>query len=159
MDCTARMKACLYILWKMKQADGSIFMPNLSLEHDPFHALYSWYEKMFGSDFQLKTEAYYQHINNLPVPTNPDKYWAPIYGGVNPGDTLANIGEGRNYGLELTLQKFFTKSYYFLFSSSLFDSKYKPADGHWYDTKFNLGFINNLVGGRNSCGEATRMIG
>ena len=140
-------------------ADGSIYMPNLGLEMTRSMHYILGYEKMFGSDLQVKTEAYYQHINNLPVPTNPAKYWAPIYGGVNIGDTLANIGEGRNYGLELTLQKFFTKSYYFLFSSSLFESKYKPADGHWYDTKFNLGFINNLVGGKEFMWGDTRMIG
>jgi outer membrane receptor protein involved in Fe transport len=82
-----------------------------------------------------------------------------MYGGVNYGDTLANIGEGRNYGLELTLQKFFTRSYYFLFSSSLFDSKYKPADGMWYNTKFNLGFINNMVGGKEFMWGSNKMVG
>lgn len=140
-------------------ADGSIYRPNLSLEMTRSMHYILGYEKMFGSDIQLKTEAYYQYIGNLAVPTNPGKYWAPIYGGINQGDTLANIGEGRNYGLELTLQKFFTKGYYFLFSSSLFDSKYKPADGNWYDTKFNLGFINNLVGGKEFMWGSHRMVG
>jgi len=144
---------------EQKQADGSIYRPNLSLQMTRSLHYILGYEKMFRNDIQLKTEAYYQQISNLAVPTNPDKYWAPIYGGVNPGDTLANIGEGRNYGLELTLQKYFTKGYYFLFSSSLFDSKYKPADGNWYDTKFNLGFINNLVGGKEFMWGEKRMVG
>lgn len=142
-----------------EQADGSIGMPNLGLEMTRSMHYIVGYEKMFGNDVQWKTEAYYQDIYNLPVPTNPDKYWAPIYGGVQLGDTLANIGKGRNYGLEFTLQKFFTRSYYFLFSSSLFDSKYKPADGNWYNTKFNLGFINNLVGGKEFMWGDKRMLG
>jgi outer membrane receptor protein involved in Fe transport len=139
--------------------DGSIYKPNLSLQMTRSMHLILGYEKMFGSDLQFKTEAYYQHISNLAVPANPQKYWAPIFGGVNPGDTLANIGEGRNYGLELTLQKYFTREYYFLFTSSLFDSEYKPADGQWYDTKFNLGFINNLVGGKEIMWGEHRMVG
>lgn len=139
--------------------DSSIHRPNLGLKMTRSTHYIMGYEKMFGSDLQLKSEVYYQSIHNLPVPTNPDKYWAPIYGGVNRGDTLANIGKGRNYGLELTLQKFFTRSYYFLISSSLFDSKYKPADGKWYDTKFNLGFINNAVGGKEFMWGTNRMVG
>jgi hypothetical protein len=142
-----------------EKPDGSAYLPNLGLEMTRSMHYIMGYEKIFGSDFQLKSEVYYQHINKLPVPTNPDKYWAPMYGGVNYGDTLANIGEGRNYGLELTLQKFFTRSYYFLFSSSLFDSKYKPADGMWYNTKFNLGFINNMVGGKEFMWGSNKMVG
>jgi len=144
---------------EIEQPDGSTSLPNQGLKMTRSMHYIVGYEKMFRSDLQLKTEAYYQHINNLAVPTNPDKYWAPIYGGVNRGDTLANIGEGRNYGLELTLQKFFTNNYYFLLSSSLFDSKYKPADGNWYDTKFNLGFINNLVGGKEFMWSSNKMVG
>lgn len=142
-----------------EQADGSIYLPNLGLKMTRSTHYIMGYEKMFRSDLQLKTEVYYQRINNLPVSNNPDKYWAPIFGGVNQGDTLANIGEGYNYGLELTLQKYFTRSYYFLFSSSLFDSRYKPADGSWYDTKFDLGFINNLVGGKEFMWGSKRMVG
>ncbi len=67
---------------------------------------------------------------------------------MNPNDTLANIGEGRNYGLELTVQKFFTDGFYFLSTLSLYDSKYKPADGQWRDTKYNSNYIFNLVGGK-----------
>ena len=144
---------------EIEQPDGSIYRPNLGLKMTRATHYIMGYEKMFRSDLQLKTEVYYQQIHKLPVPTNPDKYWAPIFGGVNNGDTLANIGEGRNYGLELTLQKFFTNSYYFLFTSSLFDSEYKPADGNWHDTKFNLGFINNLVGGKEFMWGSHRMVG
>ena len=142
-----------------EQPDGSLYMPNLSLKMTRSLHYVLGYELMIRNDLQLKTEAYYQSISSLPVPNNPDKYWAPIFGGVNYGDTLVNIGEGRNYGVELTLQKFFTRSYYFLFSSSLFESSYKPADGQWYDTRFNLGFINNLVGGKEFMWGSSKMVG
>ncbi len=144
---------------EIEQEDGTIFRPNLALEMTrSMHYVLGW-EKMFGSDFQLKAEAYFQQIRNLPVPTNPKKYWAPIFGGVNQGDTLDNIGAGRNYGLELTFQKFFTKHYYFLLSGSLFESEYKPADGQWYSTKFNLGHITNLVGGKEFMWGSDKMLG
>jgi hypothetical protein len=133
---------------EQKGSDGTVFRPNLSLEMTRSTHYVMGYDKMLGKDWNVQVEAYYQDINKLPVPDNPDKYWAPIFGGVNPNDTLANIGEGRNYGLELTVQKFFTDGFYFLSTLSLYDSKYKPADGQWRDTKYNSNFIFNLVGGK-----------
>lgn len=132
----------------IKDPAGGIYLPNTSLDLTKAHHLVAGYEKMILSDVKLKTETYFQYIYDLPVPDNPDKYWAPFFGGVNLGDTLANIGKARNYGLELTVQKFFTPDFYFVYSSSLFDAKYKPADGNWYNTRYNLGFIHNLVGGK-----------
>jgi hypothetical protein len=140
-------------------SDGSVHRPNLELEMARSHHFILGYEKMFGSDLLLKSEAYYQHITRLPVPLNPDKYWAPIFGGIGSGDTLANIGEGRNVGLEFTLQKFFTRNYYFLFTSSLFDARYKPADGLWHHSRYNLRHISNLVGGKEFMWGENKMIG
>ena len=140
-------------------SDGSVHMPNESLQMSRSHHFIVSYEKMISKDFLLKTEAYFQYIPNLPVPTNPDKYWSPIFGGLWPEDTLANIGKGRNYGLEITLQKFFSNNYYFLVTSSLFDSEYQPADGQWHDTRYNIHYINNLVGGKEFKWGENRMVG
>ena len=52
-----------------------------------------------------------------------------------------------NYGLEITLEKFFSNNYYFLFTSSLFDSKFR-TDGKWYNTAFNANYVFNVVGGK-----------
>lgn len=62
--------------------------------------------------------------------------------------TLKANGIGRNYGVELTFEKFFTKQYYFLATASLFDSKYKAANGNWYNSEFNYGYTFNIVGGK-----------
>ena len=139
--------------------DGSIYMPNESLQMSRAHHFIASYEKMIRKDLLFKTEAYFQYISNLPVPTNPEKYWSPIFGGLWPEDTLSNAGIGRNYGLEFTLQKFFSNDYYFLVTSSLFDSKYKPADGQWHDTRYNIHYINNLVGGKEFKWGENRMVG
>jgi hypothetical protein len=139
--------------------DGSIYMPNKSLELSRAHHFVASYEKLIGKELFFKAEAYYQYIDNLPVATNPDKYWSPIFGGVDPNDTLKNIGKGRNYGLEFTLQKSFSNNYYFLVTSSLFDSKYKPADGKWYNTRYNVNYINNFVGGKEIKWGDNKMVG
>jgi len=144
---------------EIEQQDGTVSYPNIGLKMTRSSHFVAGYEIMVGSDIQIKTEAYYQAIRNLPVPTNPDKYWSPIFGGIYPNDTLSNIGRGRNYGLELTVQKFFTEGYYGMFTASVFDSKYKPADGKWHNTRYNSNYILNLVGGKEIMWGENRMVG
>jgi hypothetical protein len=58
-----------------------------------------------------------------------------------------NEGEGRNLGLELTMERFFQNNFYYLGTLSLFDSKYKASDGEIRNSVFNGTFILNLLGG------------
>ena len=63
-------------------------------------------------------------------------------------DDLVNSGSGRNYGLEITVEKFFSQGYYGLFTSSLFESKYTGSDGIERNSAFNNKYIFNLLGGK-----------
>src|SRR5690606_27073634 len=63
-------------------------------------------------------------------------------------DSLVNAGTGKNMGIELTIERFFRKGYYFLITSSLFDSKYKGSDGIERNTAFNTGYVVNALGGK-----------
>jgi outer membrane receptor protein involved in Fe transport len=63
-------------------------------------------------------------------------------------DSLQNTGTGRNYGLELTVQKFFNKSFFFLFSASLYNSKYKGSDGIERNTSYNGNYATNFLAGK-----------
>lgn len=112
------------------------------------------YDRMFGNDFHLKLETYYQQLRNVPISpafyTDPEKQ---VLSGLNVNDgfttdSLVSNGTGRNYGLEITFEKFFTQNYYFLFTSSLFQSKYKGSDGVERNTRFNNQYIFNVLGGK-----------
>jgi hypothetical protein len=60
---------------------------------------------------------------------------------------LVNAGTGENYGIELTLEKFFSKSLFFLSTISLYESTYQTLTGETYDSDFNGNFVfNGLVG-------------
>jgi hypothetical protein len=106
------------------------------------------YEKYFGSDWQVKTEVYFQSLSDMPIPTNANKPSPPSFNGVSDVDTLVNAGTGQNYGIELTVRRFFTKGYYVLFTGSLFQSKFQGVDGRTYNGKFNSNYIFNGVGGK-----------
>jgi hypothetical protein len=108
------------------------------------------YNYLFNRDFRLRVETYYQDLYNIPV-RKGENWYAMLNSGDNFGifnyDSLENKGLGRNYGVELTLEKFLGKGYYFLFTASLFDSKYKGYEGGWRNTAFNGNYVFNLLGG------------
>lgn len=92
-------------------------------------------------------EAYYQDLNKVAVVRNPDFTASYVNGQFIPAE-FSDSGEGRNYGVELTFEKFFSRQYYFLATASLYDTKYRAADGNWYDSAYNYNYTFNIVGGK-----------
>jgi hypothetical protein len=71
---------------------------------------------------------------------------------------MLNEGTGENYGVELTLEKFYSQGYYFLLTGSLFESKYKGYDGVERNTAFNGNFVaNGLLGKEWRLGKRTTL--
>jgi hypothetical protein len=109
------------------------------------------YEKSFNKGFNIRTEAYYQYLYNIPVTVQPSAFSL-----INMGsgfarffpDSLENTGTGYNYGIELTVQKFFDKSFFFLFSGTLYDSKYYGSDGILRNTSYNGSYVANVLAGK-----------
>ena len=109
------------------------------------------YDRNIGSDWRLKAESYYQNLYNIPIESTPGSYSV-----INEGadftfeeqQNLVNEGTGFNYGLEITLEKFFSKGYYLLMTTSLFESRYEGSDGIERNTAFNNNFVYNLLFGK-----------
>jgi hypothetical protein len=112
------------------------------------HHLVLGYERMLGSNIRLKSEAYYQHLYNIPVTVAPSSFSL-----VNTGagferffpDSLQNTGLGRNYGWEITVERFFRDGYYFLVTASFFDAQYQGSDLMWRNTSFNGRYALNTL--------------
>ncbi|MFN4257104.1 MAG: TonB-dependent receptor [Saprospiraceae bacterium] len=107
------------------------------------------FDQMLPGNLHLKTEAYYQHLTQIPVTRGA----ATSFSMLNlvedfPAEALENTGRGRNMGLELTFEKFLTRGLYFLLSSSVFESEYRGSDGIWRGTRFNLNHAHSLVAGK-----------
>jgi hypothetical protein len=62
---------------------------------------------------------------------------------------LVNNGEGRNYGAELTIEKFFSNNYYVLITGTVYESKYKGSDNIEHYTAFNGKYVYNLLAGKD----------
>lgn len=110
------------------------------------------YEKSFTKSLNFKSEIYYQYLYNIPVEIHPSSFSMVNLGGGFQRffpDTLENTGTGYNYGLEVTVQKFFDKSFFFLFSGTLYDSKYRGSDNVLRNTSYNGTFVTNLLAGKD----------
>lgn len=142
-------------LFRYPLSSGGFRQPFLQTElPKALHTVLS-YENRLRSDLWVKIEAYFQHIYNVPVGEDPSNTWLSMLNIVNYYDYFTdevgiavNEGKGRNIGLELTFEKFFTRGNYFLFTGSLYDSKYALRDGTFYNTRFNGNFTLNLLGGK-----------
>jgi len=137
-------------LYEKELADGSIINPNTDLGFTKAIHFVLGYNWNFAEDFRLKTEIYYQYIYNVPIDisdTNGIKTSLNYRTRID-NSSLSNDGLGRNYGVELTLEKFFSNNWYALFTSSLFQSKYTMPGFEERNTLFNSNFINNIVAGK-----------
>ncbi len=109
------------------------------------------YENQLAPNFRLKAEVYYQYLYDIAVDRSSSSFSALNLGAdftfPNNAD-LVNSGTGYNYGLELTLEKFLQKGFYFLLTSSLFESKYKGSDGVLRNTAFNGNYVFNVLAGK-----------
>ncbi|MEI6888701.1 MAG: TonB-dependent receptor [Bacteroidota bacterium] len=131
--------------------DGSYNYDNLELGFTKSHHFVLGYDVQPFKDWRLKIEAYYQHLINVPVNTYPSSYSMLNTGAsfqTDLEDSLANTGTGRNYGVELTVEKFFSRGYYGLFTASLYQSKYTASDGIERNTAFNGRYVANLLAGK-----------
>ena len=109
------------------------------------------YTHLFKSNIRLKLETYYQNLFSAAVDPK-EGYFSVLNAGADFGFPnnvgLTNNGKGRNYGLELTLQKSLSKGFYFLLTGSLFESKYTGSDLVERNTYYNSNYVTNFLIGK-----------
>ncbi|MDJ1493350.1 TonB-dependent receptor [Cytophagaceae bacterium DM2B3-1] len=147
----SNLQPILVYFYQTKQTDGSYTQTNKNLDFTRSHHFVLGYERNLTQNLHLKVEAYYQSLYDVPVEQRPS-YYSILTEGANFNpisvDSLLNKGTGRNYGLEVTLEKYFSKNYYFLVTGSFFDSKYKGSDGIERNSPFNSKYVVNLLAGK-----------
>ena len=137
--------------YQSKNANGETELTNKDLDFvKSYHAVLG-YDLSIAKNLRLKTEVYGQLINNAAVERASSSF-SMLNSGADfyfPDKTnLINNGKGYNYGLELTLEHFLDKGFYYLITGSLFDSKYKGSDEIWRNTAFNSNFTTNFLIGK-----------
>lgn len=141
------------MLYFNEEADvNGVLQPvNRNLGFTQAHHFVASYDWAILDNWRLKAEGYYQLYTHVPITT-----YSSSYSGINMGQEfellylvdLVNEGFARNLGAELTLEKFFSKDYYGLFTASYTDSKFQGSDGVWRFTPYNHTAVVNLLVGK-----------
>jgi hypothetical protein len=109
------------------------------------------YDFLWSRQLFIRIETYYQRQYQIPVDRFPSAFSL-----LNQGtsftryfpDSLTNTGTGNNYGIELTINRSFSKGWYGLSTLSLYESNYKGSDQINRPTDLNGRFIWNALWGK-----------
>ncbi|HET6243008.1 MAG: TonB-dependent receptor [Bacteroidetes bacterium] len=137
---------------QVQLGDGNYVKPNENMGFTKSRHYVLAYDHLLSENLRLKFETYYQEIFDVPIDRNNSNSFSMLNLGADYDlyfpDSLINNGTGTNYGLELTVEKFFSNKYYYLFTTSLFESKYIGSDGVQRNTSFNGNWIANVLVGK-----------
>jgi len=111
------------------------------------HYVFSYQAKL-TDNLHLSIEPYFQQLKDVPI--SPDSYISTLNNNNTLffNEVLVSKGKGQNVGIDLTLEKFLSRGYYYMLTASVFDSKYTAADGIERNTRFNRNYVFNLMAGK-----------
>jgi outer membrane receptor protein involved in Fe transport len=139
---------------RQQNPDGSYNSPNKDLGFTKAHHYVLSYSYRLAKDLLLKTELYYQQLFNVPVSTKDSSTFSTL--NIIDGyvlDPLVNKGKGKNYGVEISLERYLRNNFYLTLSNSLYQSKYTALDGIERNTRFNGNYIITLIAGKDFVSE------
>ncbi len=129
--------------------NGNAARPNMTLDFMKARHYVFGYDRHISNNVYFKAEAYYQDLYDIPVENDPNSSFSLVNEVEGFTDrSLINAGTSTNYGVELTLERYFSRNYYYLVTASLYDSKYKAMDNISRPTRFNGNYIGNVLFGK-----------
>lgn len=145
----SRLEDMSMYMAQKQQADGSFIQPNRDLGLTKSIHYVIGYDRMLNEHLHLKTELYYQSLFNVPIENEANSAISAINAsaGFTTND-FVNEGTAYNLGAEITFERFFSDGFYYMFTSSIFDSKYKAKDGNTYNSRYNANYRLTLLGGK-----------
>ena len=111
------------------------------------HHISASFAQRLGENAMLKIETYWQWLFDVPVEQGTT-YSVINHNLFYQDRALVNKGAGRNYGIDLTLERYLKDGLYGMFTATLFKSEYRDAQGEWHHTRHDRGYITNILGGK-----------
>jgi hypothetical protein len=139
--------------------NGNVEYPNKNLELSHSLQYVLGYDWLINDNLRFKVEPYYQYLYNIPGIQDSSFSMINFTQDWTFRDPLTNNSQGKNYGIEFTLEHFLNNSYYYLITASLFDSRYKGGDGVWRKTRFDKGYVINLLFGKEFYLRKNKILG
>ena len=130
----------------MRSETGELI--NKNLDFTRAHHLVFSYDLNMGNNYHLRLESYIQKLYDVPVIPDSSYSFINMQNDWFVNKTLKNTGKGLNYGIDITFEKYMSQGYYFMFTGSLFNSRYKGGDKIWRNTRFNRNYLLNFLIGK-----------
>ncbi len=149
----SQMQPTIYYFYETYiPSTDSYYRSNRNLDLSKSQHIILAYDNNFTKDFRLKFESYYQYLYNVPVQKNYSSSFSMInvgnaLEGIPLVDSLENKGDGQNAGIEITLEKFFSKHFYYLATASIYQSTYKGSNHKEHHTSYDGGYVFNTLAG------------
>jgi TonB dependent receptor/Carboxypeptidase regulatory-like domain len=135
---------------QQKLNNGTTFLPNKNLDLTRAHHYVISYNRRLAKNLQAKIELYYQQLFNVPISI----YDSSTLSALNIQneyltDPLKNNGKGKNYGMEISLERYLNNNFYLSLTNSIYQSKYTVLDGMERNTRFNGNYITTFIAGKD----------
>ncbi len=130
------------------KTDSGFEILNKNLKLTKAHHFILGYDWKITQDLHLRFEPYYQKLFDVPVIQDSSFSMINYDNEMYFSSQLFSKGKGTNIGIDITLERFMKNGYYYLLTTSLFDSKYIGGDGVERNTRYNQNLVLNILGGK-----------
>ncbi|MFW5754659.1 MAG: TonB-dependent receptor plug domain-containing protein, partial [Marinilabiliaceae bacterium] len=138
----------IYNVTRQDEESNVVSRPNKKLDRSKAHHFVLGYDWSPTENLRLKIEPYYQALYDVPVEAGTAYSVLNFRSDWTFDKVLENEGTGRNIGVDLTLERFLKEGYYYMTTASLYDSQYTGGDGVERRSRYDGGYILNLLGGK-----------
>lgn len=121
---------------------------NQKMDFTKSHHVVLGYDWSITENLHLRVEPYYQYLFNVPVIKDSSFSFVNLTNDWFFNQKTENTGKGRNYGIDISLDKYLTNGFYFSVTASVFNSQYQGGDEIWRNTRFNRNYVFNALAGK-----------
>jgi hypothetical protein len=112
--------------------------PNKDLSMMRAHHYIIAHDQLMGKGWRLHVEGYYQNLFKIPVVNDVNRtYWILNELEGYAKEPLVSEGKGINKGIDISVERSFSKGFFMITSFSIFNSTYQSLNGITYNTRFN----------------------
>lgn len=139
--------------------NGNDYFPNKNLGFAMADHYVLSYNRKINNNVRLKIEPYFQYLYNVPGIKDSSYSMLNFSQDLTFHNVLVNNSRGRNIGIDFTLERFLKDNFYYMATFSVFSSRYRAGDGIWRDTRFNKGYVLNLLFGKEFFTKKNNLLG
>lgn len=138
----------VYFVSRPDPETGIIKTPNRNLSRMRAHHFVLGYHLTVNPNLHLRAEPYYQLLYDVPVVKDSPYSMLNFMKDWTFNKALVNEGTGRNFGVDLTLERFLKNGFYYMVTASAYRSEYTGGDNITRRTRYDGGYVLNILGGR-----------